>query len=599
MESPKKNTNTLDSFEKLKQILLTEDQQKIANVEKELENLREQLKDKEHFIETLSPVLASMLENKIIESKGEMAEALAPIMGEAIRKQIEDSKEDVIDALYPVIGSTIRKSIAEAMKNLVNTVNEKIDKTFSFLTIKSKIRSKVTGVSTAEIFLKESIPFQIHEVFYIHRETGILLSHASVTLEDINVDKDLISGMLTAIRNFASTILGKDEDQNVHKIQYDNFQIQLEVGRYAYLAVVISGVKKENFNEKFKHLEQKLHQCYFKQMRDFEGDISKFEGISTFINKFLSANSVQEDSGESLEKSSKSIGWALGILFLLFSILYFTLFYFPKMQIEENITSEINILSKTVPELANGKIGFKVDGSNVELFGEVDSWITKRNVESIIIDQSETKTIKNNILVNNEEASAIFRQRLDERNVDINASLLKTLQKLKYIFINDQLYIEGKVNSLNEKVMVGNAVASIVNFPIIINNVTIEKEKFNEAQYLIHRIEEIAIHFLSGKDDPKNEELVKVKTLSNWLKEIPFAKLYICGHADELGDEKNNLDISRQRSEKIKNLLVEYGIESTKLIVEYVGTLHPLATNKTEEGRSLNRRVTFSFHPSN
>jgi len=175
----------------------------------------------------------------------------------------------------------------------------------------------------------------------------------------------------------------------------------------------------------------------------------------------------------------------------------------------------------------------------------------------------------------------------------------KTLQKLKYIFINDQLYIEGKVNSLNEKVMVGNAVASIVNFPIIINNVTIEKEKFNEAQYLIHRIEEIAIHFLSGKDDPKNEELVKVKTLSNWLKEIPFTKLYICGHADELGDEKNNLDISRQRSEKIKNLLVEYGIESTKLIVEYVGTLHPLATNKTEEGRSLNRRVTFSFHPSN
>ena len=49
MESQEKNTNTLDSFEKLKQILLTEDQQKISEVEKELENLREQLKDKEHL----------------------------------------------------------------------------------------------------------------------------------------------------------------------------------------------------------------------------------------------------------------------------------------------------------------------------------------------------------------------------------------------------------------------------------------------------------------------------------------------------------------------------------------------------------------------
>ncbi len=597
MESLKKNTNTLDSFEKLKKILLTEDQQKITEIEKKLDNLRGQLKDKEYFIETLDPIFATMLENKIIESKDEMAEALAPVMGEAIKKQVEESKEDIIDALYPVIGSTIRKSIAEAMKNLVKTVNEKLDKTFSFVMLHRKIKSKVSGVSEAEILLKESMPFQIHEVFYIHKETGILLSHVTSKIDQQTVDQDLISGMLTAIHNFAGKIFGETENQDIHKIQYDNYQIQIEMGRYAYLAVVISGVKTAVFEDKLNQLEQKLHQIFYKLLREFDGDVAEYKRANVNISKFLKTfTSVLKDSSEI--GTEKRAGWLfLSFLILIFIILYGIFFYLPQRSMESTIESEIEKIKHEIPGLISGKVQYEIDGSEVQLSGETENWIKKRNIEKIILNRTSAQKVSNTIQVQNENESSTLIEKIKSSTAEIDKSLQNTLLNLNYIFQNDRLFIEGKVNSLEEKVQIGNIIANFSEVPIIINNCIVDEQTFNDAQYLINRIEEIAIHFEAGKSNPNKDELKKIAKLYNWLNEIPFFTLYIYGHSDQLGGDSINNRISQNRADNIRNHLIDLGLEPEKLITGQMGFSMPVASNETKEGRALNRRVTFSFHP--
>ena len=167
------------SLEALKKIILHEDQQKLKQLEQDLSALSKQIADKESLISSLDPVIADLLERKISDSKEEMAEALAPIMGDAIRQQIADAKDDVVDALYPIIGKTIRKSVAEAMKKLVETVNQKIDKALRQNLFKKFLQSKITGVPEGELVLKDAMPFKIEEIFLIHKESGLLLSHFS------------------------------------------------------------------------------------------------------------------------------------------------------------------------------------------------------------------------------------------------------------------------------------------------------------------------------------------------------------------------------------------------------------------------------------
>ena len=65
------------------------------------------------------------------------------------------------------------------MKKLVKTINEKVDRALSFQLFFSKIKSKITGVSEGELALKDALPFQMHEIFLIHKKTGILLSHVT------------------------------------------------------------------------------------------------------------------------------------------------------------------------------------------------------------------------------------------------------------------------------------------------------------------------------------------------------------------------------------------------------------------------------------
>lgn len=71
-------------------------------------------------------------------------------------------------------------------------------------------------------------------------------------------------------------------------------------------------------------------------------------------------------------------------------------------------------------------------------------------------------------------------------------------------------------------------------------------------------------------------------------------EILIEGHTDSTGDERYNLDLSLRRAEMVKRTLVkQYGIQPHRTKTEGFGETRPIVSNKKEEGRSLNRRVTF------
>ena len=81
--------------------------------------------------------------------------------------------------------------------------------------------------------------------------------------------------------------------------------------------------------------------------------------------------------------------------------------------------------------------------------------------------------------------------------------------------------------------------------------------------------------------------------VSSDLKANSSANLQLDGHASEEGTTEYNQQLSVDRANAVKTYLVNSGIDAKRIMTRGYGETRPIASNATEEGRILNRRVEF------
>jgi outer membrane protein OmpA-like peptidoglycan-associated protein len=100
------------------------------------------------------------------------------------------------------------------------------------------------------------------------------------------------------------------------------------------------------------------------------------------------------------------------------------------------------------------------------------------------------------------------------------------------------------------------------------------------------------IYFDTGKSVLKAESKPTLEEISKLLKADPKLKLYVVGHTDNAGVFESNLRLSTERALAVMNALItQYAITADRLRSYGDGPTAPVATNDTEEGKALNRRV--------
>lgn len=83
-----------------------------------------------------------------------------------------------------------------------------------------------------------------------------------------------------------------------------------------------------------------------------------------------------------------------------------------------------------------------------------------------------------------------------------------------------------------------------------------------------------------------------VKAIAELLERDPSLKLHVVVHSDDAAAAGASLDLTKKRAAAVANLLKQkYRVAGARIQPAGVGMLAPVATNSTEEGRSLNRRV--------
>ncbi|PYG28103.1 DUF1214 domain-containing protein [Pelagimonas varians] len=101
--------------------------------------------------------------------------------------------------------------------------------------------------------------------------------------------------------------------------------------------------------------------------------------------------------------------------------------------------------------------------------------------------------------------------------------------------------------------------------------------------------------FETDSTDLSSDAPVILFKMAKVLETLPEMRLAIVGHTDSEGDFAYNVDLAQRRAEAVRNALLAEpnNVAPERLVAMGAGPISPVASNLSDEGRALNRRVEF------
>ncbi|MCL1466066.1 OmpA family protein [Argonema galeatum] len=536
--------------------------------------IKEQIRSyPQEIAQAIAPEIASAIKEQIRLEQDSIASALAPEMGRAIKQQIEIERDAMVDALYPVIGSTIAKYMADAIK----TINEKLENTFSVEGINRKIRSKVQGVSEAELILKEAIPFTVRAVFLIHKTSGLVMSEIQSSGEQ-KLESDMVAGMLTAIRSFVNDCIAQSGDvSEIDAIDYGNSKIVLEVAGYCYLAVVTQGKTPQWYNHRVQEALLTIVESYDRLIKSYEGDPAS---IPERVHNILEGLIKIEDT-TSKDKKFKFTGLLVVGSVLAGLILLPWGYHQYRNGTDRQIEKDTAQRWASVPELAVYRLSIDAYDGKLRLSGKLPNQELRSKAEQIAKQIAPTYSLKNQIAV--QPPPDPVRAASDVKRVT------SILNQMNGTAISSQ-YQAGKVTVKGTVAQVGDAEKITQAFKQIPGIVTVT----NTIQLQQFSVP-IRIYFELGATQLKAGDRNKVLQVKAFLNRYPQTDLTIVGHSDTIGNSLENQRLALSRAETVRLALVAEGIDPKRL--QAVGTPNPPLGLDSSQPLWLSRCVQFQPIP--
>lgn len=273
-----RDQETDQALDELRALLLKPEQQR-------LEQLTRRLDDPLLHARDVSRALPKALALCAREDN-RLATALQPMMEEVLRVAVKRDVRAFADALFPVMGPAIRRSIAETLRGMLQSLNAALEHSLSWRGLKWRLESLRSGRPFSEIVLLHSLVYRVEQLFLIHRESGLLLQHLSND-PDVHQDAELVSGMLTAIRDFSRDSFDVAAEDPLHSIRIADLSLWVEQGPELILAAAIRGTPPEGLRQLFRSTLEEIHLSEARAIADFAGDGAAFEGTRPLLEQCL------------------------------------------------------------------------------------------------------------------------------------------------------------------------------------------------------------------------------------------------------------------------------------------------------------------------
>ncbi|MFH1051738.1 MAG: OmpA family protein [bacterium] len=121
-----------------------------------------------------------------------------------------------------------------------------------------------------------------------------------------------------------------------------------------------------------------------------------------------------------------------------------------------------------------------------------------------------------------------------------------------------------------------------------------DKSVFNEIDP-VGTVSFVNIEFEFGKSEINPQSYPLINQVVDFLAENKSYKIRISGHTDDIGKDEDNLKLSRDRAEAVKNYIINKRIKPSRIVTVGFGETKPLVPNSNEANRRTNRRTEFEI----
>ena len=105
------------------------------------------------------------------------------------------------------------------------------------------------------------------------------------------------------------------------------------------------------------------------------------------------------------------------------------------------------------------------------------------------------------------------------------------------------------------------------------------------------------ITFATNRRNLKSEFYNVLGSVTLVVKEYNKTTVVVSGYTDSVGSDKYNHKLSEDRARSVADFLVNKKVNPARIELIGLGEKNPVASNKTQKGRSLNRRVEITLFP--
>ncbi|PID76632.1 MAG: flagellar motor protein MotB, partial [Deltaproteobacteria bacterium] len=214
--------------------------------------------------------------------------ALEPVVDKIFKDSLNRRKNDFVNLLFPLIGPVIRKSIAESFLSMLGNFSQSLDVAFSWRGLKWRLEALRSGRPFNEIVLLHTVLYRVEQVFFIHSETGLALNHA-VNEEITGKDADMVSGMLTAIQDFARDSFSGGSEDHLDSLKMGELLLIIEKREQAYLACVVRGTPPADLRKDLQETLDLMLVEYSVPLDEFSGDTAPFITAVRYLQPLLSS----------------------------------------------------------------------------------------------------------------------------------------------------------------------------------------------------------------------------------------------------------------------------------------------------------------------
>ena len=539
----------------------------------DVDQILARLDDSQQQAMEMSYILPAAIRLRCSRDK-KLALALAPMLAEAIQSSVKKNKRLLAEAIFPVIGPAVRRSVLNTLQSMIQSFNQLLDQSFSVRGIKWRLEALRTGKSFAEVVMLHTLIYQVEQVFLLHRPTGLLLQHVSAETVSAQ-DPDLVSGMLTAIQDFVNDSFGSRDGSALESLRVGDRSIFVEDRTHVILAAVVRGEPPLELKTMLQDVVDEIQIVNKDALEAFSGDTEPFEPLKPLLVECLKQKS---------KASAKRISPLFWILLLALAGLLGG-FLYQLWHRNQNWQSYLEHLSG-VPGIVVTSSGRTFGHYSVSGFRDP---LTIDPAELALTYSLSADRLQSEWELFHSIQPAMLTRRL-EQYLQPPDTVRLTLEK-------STLTVSGSagrewIDNLHRTARILPGISSIRTDDLIDS----DRQKF---EALIADIQRQSIHFDSGRFDINPETAMFLEKISGKIKQLlqlqyPLRRnvfIDLVGHADPVGVEKRNLELSRVRAEQVFSFLVRKGIPGQIMRPVGMGSQVSRTRVTTPDQEHLYRRV--------